>query len=375
MTVINTNANALLTQNALKSNERLMSVAMERLSTGNRINSSKDDAAGLAISSRMTSQIRGLDMAVRNANDGISMIQAADGATIEISNMLQRMRELSVQAQNGTYTAATDLDYLQKEFYQLQLEIERIADNTQWNGKNILDGSPGTNGRVSFQVGANASQTITADFGNFQTKYTTNTFATSAVTNADNKFTLSNHGYVTGDKVIYDDGGGTVATGLADNTEYWVIKTDANNFTLASSYDNAIAGTVQAITGDGNNAQTLTKANTYSGSTANNIDGTTISVSSAANAATALAAIDTAITGLDSQRATYGSVINRLQYALDNLTNVSLNTSASRSQIQDADYAKETSELARTQIIQQAATAMLSQANTLPQSVLQLLQQ
>ena len=112
MTVINTNANALLTQNALKSNERMMSAAMERLSTGSRINSAKDDAAGLAISSRMTSQIRGLDMAIRNANDGISMVQAADGATIEIGNMLQRMRELSVQAQNGTYTASTDLSLI-----------------------------------------------------------------------------------------------------------------------------------------------------------------------------------------------------------------------------------------------------------------------
>ena len=371
MTVINTNANALLTQNALKSNERLMSVAMERLSTGSRINSAKDDAAGLAISSRMTSQIRGLDMAVRNANDGISMIQAADGATIEISNMLQRMRELSVQAQNGTYTAATDLDYLQKEFYQLQLEIERIADNTQWNGKNILDGTPGTDGRVSFQVGANASQTIAVTMGDFETKKDAVTYAASTVTNGSNLFTLANHGFALGDKVQYDHGGGTAVAGLTTATAYYVTEVSGNTFKLATTQQNALAGTVQAITGDGNDAQTLTKLSSYGG----NIDGTTISVSSAANAATALAAIDTAITGLDSQRATYGSVINRLQYALDNLTNVSLNTSASRSQIQDADYAKETSELARTQIIQQAATAMLSQANTLPQSVLQLLQQ
>ncbi|SVE38483.1 uncharacterized protein METZ01_LOCUS491337, partial [marine metagenome] len=141
MTVINTNTNALLTQSALKSNERHMTNAMERLSTGTRINAAKDDAAGLAIGSRMSAQIRGLNMAVRNANDGISMIQSADGATVEIGNMLQRMRELSVQAQNGTYTAATDLAYLQKEFWQLQAEIERIADNTQWNGKDILKGT------------------------------------------------------------------------------------------------------------------------------------------------------------------------------------------------------------------------------------------
>ena len=375
MTVINTNANALLTQNALKSNERMMSTAMERLSTGSRINSAKDDAAGLAISSRMTSQIRGLDMAIRNANDGISMVQAADGATVEISNMLQRMRELSVQAQNGTYTAATDLDYLQKEFYQLQLEIERIADNTQWNGKNILDGTPGSNGSVTFQVGANASQSITMNFGDFETKHDAVTYATSAVTNADNKFTLSGHGFVVGDKVQYDHGGGTAVAGLTTATAYWVTEVSGNDFKLATSYDNAIAGTVQAITGDGNDAQTLTRVSTYGTAGLNNIDGTTISVSSAANAATALAAIDTAIAGVSEQRAVFGATINRLQYAVDNLSNVSLNTSASRSQVQDADYAKETSELARTQIIQQAATAMLSQANTLPQTVLQLLQQ
>lgn len=371
MTVINTNANALLTQNALKSNERMMSTAMERLSTGSRINSSKDDAAGLAIASRMTSQVRGLDMAIRNANDGISMIQAADGATVEIGNMLQRMRELSVQAQNGTYTAATDLDYLQKEFYQLQLEIERIADNTQWNGKNVLDGTPGTTGRVTFQVGANASQSISVTMGDFETKKDAVTYATAAVTNADDKFTLSGHGFALGDKVQYDNGGGTDVGGLTTATAYYVTEISGNDFKLATSHQNALAGTAIELSGDGNDAQTLTKLSSYGG----NIDGTTISISSASNAATALAAIDTAIAGVSEQRAVFGATINRLQYAVDNLSNVSLNTSASRSQVQDADYAKETSELARTQIIQQAATAMLSQANTLPQTVLQLLQQ
>ena len=375
MTVINTNVNALLTQSALKSNERHMTVAMERLSTGARINSAKDDAAGLAISSRMNSQIRGLDMAVRNAHDGISMIQAADGATIEISNMLQRMRELSVQAQNGT-NKDTDLEYLQKEFWQLQAEIERIADNTQWNAKNILDGTPGSNGTVSYQIGANADQSITMNFGNFQTKFSGVVYAQSAVTHGSDKFTLSGHGFVAGDQVYYEAKAGTAVGGLTDETSYWVTAVSGNDFKLATSYDNAIAGTVQALSGDGNDNQTLTRVSTYGTDTApNNIDSTTINIKTAAGASTALAAIDTAIKGLDSQRATYGSVINRLQYALDNLTNVSMNTSASKSRIQDTDYARETSELARTQIIQQAATAMLSQANTLPQTVLQLLQQ
>ena len=371
MTVINTNTNALLTQSALKTNERAMTTAMERLSTGTRINSAKDDAAGLAISSRMNAQIRGLDMAVRNANDAISMIQTADGGTVEISNMLQRMRELSVQAQNGTYNTSEDLVYLQKEFIALQSEIERIADNTQWNGSNILDGTAGTSGTVTFQVGANSSQSISVRFGDFETLKTENTVAAAKVTNGSNLIEIADHGYSTGDEVIYAHGGGTAIAGLTTATKYFVIRLSADTFSLATTEANADAGTVLAITGDGNDAQTFTKTSSYGG----DIDSTTIGIASAASASAALTAIDTAIDSLDSQRASYGAAINRLQYALDNLTNVSLNTNASKSRILDADYAKETSELARTQIIQQAATAMLSQANTLPQTVLQLLQQ
>jgi len=302
------------------------------------------------------------------------MIQAADGATIEISNMLQRMRELSVQAQNGT-NKDTDLEYLQKEFWQLQAEIERIADNTQWNGKNILDGTPGDSvadlaGQVSFQVGANQSQRIAISFGDFETKKSATVINASTVTNADNEITLSGHGFATGDAVLFAQASST-NMGLTSGNTYYVIWTAANKFKLADSYQNALAGTVQGLANTGADGQSLTKVSSYNG----NIDATTINVKTAAGASTALLALDKAIEGLDSQRATYGSVINRLQYALDNLTNVSMNTSASKSRIQDADYARETSELARTQIIQQAATAMLSQANTLPQTVLQLLQQ
>ena len=161
MAVINTNVNALLSQHALKRNEQEMTIAMERLSTGKRINSAKDDAAGMAISQRMTSQIRGLDQAVRNAGDAISMVQTADGAVVEISNMLQRMRELAIQALNGSNTN-DDMSFLNKEFAQLQLEIERIADNTEWNGMKILDGTAGSNAGngdvVTFHAGANAGQ-------------------------------------------------------------------------------------------------------------------------------------------------------------------------------------------------------------------------
>ncbi|MDA8597660.1 flagellin [Porticoccaceae bacterium] len=292
MTVINTNTAATLTANALTKNERAMSQAMERLSTGVRINSAGDDAAGLAISSRMTSQINGLNMAVRNANDAISLVQTADGALVEVTNMLQRMRELAVQGASGTMSA-TDNDALNVEFEALTAEIERVADNTQWNGSNLLNGAS----QFSFQVGANASQTITLTVGDFETEEAS---ATSGIFEA-----------------------------LADGA--------------TSNNDNS---------GD---------------------DLDALDVDTASNAGTAITRIDVALARVDSHRATLGATINRLEYAADNLANVSQNTSASRSRILDADYASETTELARTQIIQQAGTAMLSQANQQAQSVLALL--
>ena len=299
MTVINTNTAATITANALTKNERAMSQTMERLSTGQRINSAADDAAGLAISSSMTSQINGLNMAVRNANDAISMIQTADGAMIEVSSMLQRMRELTVQAATGTLSS-TDLTALNTEFQQLDDQIDLIATSTEWNGTKILDGSLGS---VSFQVGANASQSI-------------------SITLAD----------------LNTDNGATEASQAA------VAVQD-----LFSGLDNDVAA---------------------SGTAGTDLDGLVITGSDHANT---LAYLDRAIARVDVQRATMGATINRLEYAADNLANVSQNTSASRSRILDADYAAETTELARTQIIQQAGTAMLSQANQQAQSVLALL--
>ncbi len=166
MAVVNTNVGASIAQNALMKNEREMNTAMERLSTGSRINGAKDDAAGLAIASRMTSQIRGLDMGIRNANDAISMLQTADGAMVEVTNMLQRMRELAIQSSNGT-TTEDDRNYLNAEYANLITEMERIANNTQWNGRSILQGDANAAGdsTVKFQVGANGGQTVAVDFG------------------------------------------------------------------------------------------------------------------------------------------------------------------------------------------------------------------
>jgi flagellin len=273
MSVINTNIKSLISQNALTRNGRDVANAMQQLSTGKRINSAADDAAGLAISNKMTSQIRGLNQAVRNANDGISMLQTAEGATQEITNMLQRMRELAVQAANDTYSD-TDRDALDKERVELEEEITRIAKNTKWNNMAFLDNAGVTK---SFQVG------------------------------------------------------------------------------IANNEDSTIAVEFVDLTAWG-------------------LDIVGLDVSSHVASQTALDKIDTAIADVDDFRADVGAKINRLNFAIDNLTNISINTSASRSRIEDADFAKASSELARTQIIQQAATAVLAQANTDQQSVLKLLQ-
>ena len=288
MAVVNTNLAASIAQAALVRNERDLSTAMEQLSTGKKINSAADNASGLAISTRMTAQIRGLDQAVRNANDAISMISTAEGALDEITAMLQRVRELGVQAGTGT-TSTQDRDYLNQEYTHLLAEIERVSANTQWNGREILDGNAAGSGQgtsVAFQVGMNPSQTMSVGFGDF----------TSA-------------------------GNG--------------VMTSLNGYTLNSG-SSSIASSITA-------------------------------------ASNVITAADVALEAVSNQRATFGAVSNRLTHAIDNLTNIKTQAEASRSRIMDTDYAQSTSELARTQIIQQAGTAMLAQANQLPATVLALL--
>ena len=288
MAVVNTNLAASIAQAALVRNERDLSTAMEQLSTGKKINSAADNASGLAISTRMTAQIRGLDQAVSNANDAISMISTAEGALDEITAMLQRVRELGVQAGTGT-TSTQDRDYLNQEYTHLLAEIERVSANTQWNGREILDGNAAGSGQgtsVAFQVGMNPSQTMSVGFGDF----------TSA-------------------------GNG--------------VMTSLNGYTLNSG-SSSIASSITA-------------------------------------ASNVITAADVALEAVSNQRATFGAVSNRLTHAIDNLTNVKTQAEGARSRIMDTDYAQSTSELARTQIIQQAGTAMLAQANQLPATVLALL--
>ena len=322
MTVINTNVSATLASNAIKRNDRDMTTAMERLSTGLRINSAGDDAAGLAISARMSSQVKGLEQAARNVGDGISMLQVAEGAVSEISNMLGRMKELAVQASSGTYSN-TDREALNLEFQELMKEIDRIARNTEWNGIKILQGNGTYTAAgvdkltVELQVGDGSGQTMEVDLKSWVPDAAFDASLTTAAINANVNDVASNpKGTAYGDAV------------LKVNT----------------------AG----VEGDG--------------------DDVYIDIKTADAAEDVITQLDTAITAAASERATYGAYINRLEYAQDNLMNVAQNTDASRSRIEDADYAAETSELARTQIISQASTAMLAQANQSKQSVLALLQ-
>ena len=317
MTVINTNTSSMIARDAIQRNDRAMSTAMERLSTGSRINTAKDDAAGLAISERMSGQVSGLNMAARNANDAISLLQTVDGAASEISNMLGRMYELAVQSASGTYTS-TDRTALNLEFEALMFEIQDIAERTEWNGTSIMDDTydDATNA-LKVQLGAEASQTM-------------------AVRIKDWRPTLSVDAQI---------------SGITDATTDGIDSAD-------SAYN--LAGSANG-----------TEAAMYFLDATEETDN--IDISSAAAAAIAVKNIANAIDGAAAERAQYGAYISRLQHAADNLQNVSTNTSASLSQIADADYATETTELARTQIISQASTAMLAQANQVKQTVLSLL--
>jgi len=326
MTVINTNTSSMIARDAINRNDRDMSAAMERLSTGSRINSAKDDAAGLAIADRMSAQVSGLNMAVRNANDAISMLQTIEGATKEITNMLGRMRELAVQSASGTYTD-TDRTALDLEFGALMDEISRIAKNTEWNGQAVLKGNIGTAADSNYTSDDNA-ETHSIQLG-----------ASSGQTMA-----LSINTWV---PTVASDDSASDTIGTPDPL---VSNADDSAFGSAVLYGDAALDAATAVAAD------------------------RLVISSAEGAAIAITNLDLAINGAAAERAKYGAYMTRLQHASDNLANVSMNTSASLSQIADADYAVETTELARTQIISQASTAMLAQANQVKQTVLALLQ-
>ena len=383
MATINTNMAANIASNSLTRNERSMSATMERLSTGLRINSAKDDAAGLAISSKMTSQINGLKQAVRNANDAVSMVQVAEGAMKEVTNMFQRMRELAIQAISDSNTS-NDRIALNNEYKQLSQEVQRIGENTQWNGTNILDGA-----RTStvFQVGANASQTITVNFGDLSagTSVTVGALTGGSGGNPGVR-TLTFSGNVSdGDKLSFFTDAGAYYELAIDATA--ATKINAGTAVDLATKGGSPAGVTTNEAGVAKLSVTAAGVITMTGETNDKsfsisdvvlsrglhqpLAVTDITTSTKANSA--LGVLDTAIGNVNDNRAVLGASMSRLEFASDNLQNVAQNTSAARSRVLDADYASETTELARTQIIQQAGTAMLSQANQSQQAVLSLL--
>lgn len=482
--IINTNIMSLNSQRNLNSSQDALQTSLQRLSSGLRINSAKDDAAGLAISERFTSQIRGLDQAVRNANDGISLSQTAEGALSESGNILQRIRELAVQSANAT-NSASDRQALQSEVGQLVSELDRIASSTEFNGQKLLDGTFGT---AIYQVGANANQTIQATTANFRT----NNFGNYRVEGAGGSAgpaariggeTLTVTGSLGAQALTIEAGSSArdvaeLVTSKSDNTgvKAFALTNTTASFSAAGAYvvnvqsDNAqatqVAFTISDTTGNdglvgaitafndisaktgvtarinedasgvilsnatGNNITVAEVAgNTNSGNLniggsvirsgaesaaadpADPLSGTVVTgqvtfdsdksfsvsgdagetvtntteasmlnsvakmdVGSVAGANVTLATVDAALNTVNSQRADFGAIQSRFSSTIANLATNSENLSAARSRIRDADFAKETAELTRNQILQQAGTAMLAQANVAPQNVLTLLQ-
>jgi len=385
--VINTNSMSLNAQRNLSTSGNSLATTIQRLSSGLRINSAKDDAAGLAISERFGTQIRGTDVAIRNANDGISLAQVAEGSLTEVGNNLQRIRELAVQASNAT-NSASDRKALQAEVEQLVSEIDRVAKQSDFNGTKLLDGSFTSQ---LFQVGANAGQSIAINnVVDAKADALGNAKFAAASTGATITVTTELSGVIINGAAI-----GTIpandntadfsaAAAAAINSKIGETGVYAEVVTTAGTPDDTHAlklTSVEAdrdlvITGTAVPGFTLSTvaAPTAVAATATGQFVKDLNVSTYVGAQQALEIVDKALESVNSVRADLGAIQNRFTSVVANLQTSSENLSASRSRIRDTDFAKETAELTRTQILQQAGTAMLAQANQVPQNVLSLLQ-
>ena len=395
MTVINTNVGALMARTyATKANDK-MQTSMERLSSGLRINSAADDAAGMAVANKMSSQLSGIKMAIRNSQDGISLVQTAESGMGEITNMILRMRELAVQMENGIYTSK-DRDNAQLEINALLAEVDKIATNTRFNDVAVLDGSYDQ----TIRAGNTNSETIRVNIGSLKTADNAklNNYAVERATatvgaTAADTITLTAAAKAAG-QVIID----TVS--LSDSTFKEKFKTDSlGAWTLATTGLNAVAGTwtIDAKTGQiksagavaaggpgaltatytprtgaGFNAHVFTINLTTAAGATSNLSG--IKVETAVNAGHAVETLDKALEEVSSAQAKLGAIQNRLSHNIDNLSKGAMLTEQSVGRVVDADFATETSNLSKQQILSQAATAMLAQANQSKQSVLSLLQ-
>ncbi|HBK2911760.1 TPA: flagellin FliC [Escherichia coli] len=344
--VINTNSLSLITQNNINKNQSALSTSIERLSSGLRINSAKDDAAGQAIANRFTSNIKGLTQAARNANDGISLAQTAEGALSEINNNLQRIRELTVQASTGT-NSDSDLSSIQDEIKSRLDEIDRVSGQTQFNGVNVLS----KNDSMKIQIGANDNQTISIGLQQID----------STTLNLKG-FTVSGMADFSAAKLTAADGTAIAAADVKD--------AGGKQVNLLSYTDTASNSTKYAVV-DSATGKYMEATVVITGTAA-----VTVSAAEVAGAATAdpLKALDAAIAKVDKFRSSLGAVQNRLDSAVTNLNNTTTNLSEAQSRIQDADYATEVSNMSKAQIIQQAGNSVLSKANQVPQQVLSLLQ-
>ncbi|HWJ05886.1 MAG TPA: flagellin [Steroidobacteraceae bacterium] len=375
--VINTNVMSLNAQRNLNTSGSQLATSLQRLSSGLRINSAKDDAAGLAISERFTAQIRGLNQAARNANDGISLAQTAEGALGEIGNNLQRIRELAVQASNAT-NSQTDRDAIQVEVDQLKEEIQRVASTTKFNGVALLNGSQPS---FTFQVGADAGEVITVSgLPNAQTAQLGGTI--TSYTASVGAATLTDLDAIAAGGVLVNgqDIGAIAAAGTAQERASQLV--DAFNRVSPQSGVSASleGGTITlrgaatfAITGSANDAATAGFANATAPVSTPMAGVASADVSGFANAQLTIQMMDAALSEVNSARASLGAVQNRFSSVVANLSTTSENLSASRSRILDADFAAETANMTRSQILQQAGTAILAQANSVPQNVLSLL--
>ena len=391
---INTNIGALKALSSASSISRAMETSMERLSSGKRINSASDDAAGTAIASRLSAEIRGTNQSIRNAMDAQGLIETAEGAHVEIENILQRMRELAVQGANDT-NSATDRTNLAAEMTQLTTEINRIATTTSWAGIGLLNGTATSNTTAgtgtsdltrNFQIGTSGSANNTQMSINIaaMTAAALGVGGTSGVSTVASAVTTetgtANFAMAattsTGVLTFTDGGSGAMAVGDQYTATINGVSVDltltADDLALANDDEIALAalfkdaiedtsGLNVSVSHDGAGVLTITNPGS-------------VSVSSATNARSSIASIDTALTTLSTQRATLGAYVNRLEATVNNLSNVATNLSAGHGRIEDADFAAESTELARTQILSQASTAMLAQANASKQSVLSLLQ-
>lgn len=381
---INTNVASLNAQRNLSTSSMDLATSLQRLSSGLRINSAKDDAAGLAISERMSTQIRGMNVAMRNANDGVSLAQTAEGSLDSVSNALQRIRELAVQSANAT-NSASDRAALDAEAQQLKSEINRVATQTNFNGVKLLDGSF-TN--KTFQVGANSGETISVSnivnaksdsLGTTSIASVAQSAATAfGATIADGNITIEDAAGVAIDVAGFVTGADADAAAssvleainkISDQTGVYATITDGttDQLTLTSSHDitATIDGTVATAANTGLTGLTATAADT--------IGFDTLDISSAGGANTAIQFMDSALDAVNTARADLGAIQTRFESVVSNLAINSENASAARGRILDADFAAETASLTRNQILQQAGTAMLAQANSIPQNVLSLL--